>query len=88
MAQSFFHTGEHGLVVAGFEVDHAVACEARLGNGGREQVGARDAPKDFALGAGGKACAERRSSRAIDGAVTSAGDFMQRAECEATARKS
>ncbi|KEQ52188.1 hypothetical protein BV95_03526 [Sphingobium chlorophenolicum] len=85
MAQSFLHAGEHGLVVAGFEVDHAIACEACLGNGGRKQVGASDAPKDFALGAGGKACAERRSSCAIDGAVTAAGDFMQRAECEATA---
>jgi len=36
MAQSFFHTGEHGLVVAGFEIDHAVASEAGLCNGGRE----------------------------------------------------
>ena len=58
MAQSFFHAGEHSLVVASFEVDHPIAREARLGDGRREKVCARDAPKDFALGASGEACAE------------------------------
>lgn len=88
MAQSFFHTGEHGLVVAGFEIDYAVACKARLGNGGGEQVCARNAPKDLAFGAGGKACAEGSRRRAVDSAVATTGYLMQRAEREAAARES
>lgn len=37
---------------------------------------------------GAKACAERRRCGAIDGAVTTAGYFMQCAEGQATARES
>lgn len=88
MPQSLLHAGEHGLVVARFKIDDAVTCKACLGDGRCEQVGARDAPKDLALGAGGKACAERRRGGAIDGAVTTAGYFMQSAEGQATARES
>ena len=80
MAQSFFHTGEHGLVVASFEIDHAVACKARLGDGRSKQVRARNAPEDFTLGAGGDTCAERRCRRAVDSAIAATGYFMQRAE--------
>ena len=88
MAQSFLHAREHGLVVAGFEVDDAVACEACLGDGGSEQVRPRDAPQDLALGAGSEACAEGRSRRTIDSAVAAARYFMQRAKCEAPAGES
>lgn len=88
MPQSLLHAGEHSLVVARFKIDDAVTCKARLGDGRCEQVCARDAPKDLAFGAGGKACAERRRCGPVYGAVTTAGYFMQRAEGEATARES
>ncbi len=88
MAQSFLHAGEHSLIVAGFEIDHAVACEACLSDGRSEQVRARDAPEDLALGAGGEARAERGGCRPVDRAVTAAGYLMQGAERETTARES
>lgn len=83
MAQSFLHAGEHGLVVASFKIDHAVACQAGLGDGRSEKVRPRDAPQDLALGAGSEASAEGRSRRTIDSAVAAARYFMQRAEGEA-----
>ncbi len=85
MAQAFLHAGEHGLVVAGFEIDHAIGCKACLGDRWREEVGARDAPKDLALRAGGDPGAEEGGSGSIDRAVAAAGDLMQGAECEASA---
>lgn len=88
MAQSFLHAGEHSLIVARFEIDHAVTCETCLSDGRSEQVRACDAPKDLALGAGSEARAERGGRRPIDRPVTAAGYFMQRAECKASARES
>ena len=88
MSQAFLHAGEHGLVVAGFEIDHPIGRKARLGDGRCEQVGARDAPKDFALCAGGDARTEGSCCGTVDGPVTTAGYFMQRAESKAAARES
>ncbi|KEZ18649.1 hypothetical protein CP98_02360 [Sphingobium yanoikuyae] len=85
MAQAFLHAGEHGLVVAGFEIDHAIGCKACLGDRWREEVGARDAPKDLALRAGGDPGAEEGGSGSIDRAVAAAGDLMQGAERESSA---
>jgi hypothetical protein len=36
MAQSFLHAGEHRFIIPSFEIDHAIACEARLSDPRRE----------------------------------------------------
>lgn len=86
MSKAFFHAGKHSLVVARLDVDYPVGDEPRLCDRRREQVRPRDAPQDLALGAGGDACAEQRCRRTIDGAVTAASDFMQRAKRETPSR--
>ena len=87
MPQPFLHAGEHGLVVAGLDIDHPVGSEAGLGERRREQVRARDAPEHLALGAGRDAGGEQRRRRAIDRAVATAGDLVQRAERQPAAGK-
>ena len=87
MAKAFLHAGEHGLVVAGLDIDHPVGDEPRLCDRRREQVRSRDAPENFALGARRDACAEQRCRRAIDGAVATTGDLMKRAKRQPTARQ-
>jgi hypothetical protein len=77
MPQPFFHAGEHGLVVAGLEIDHPVRSEAGLCQGRREQVGARDAPQHLAARAGGDPAGEQRGCGAIDRAVATTGDLVQ-----------
>lgn len=85
MAQAFFHAGEDGLVVAGFEIDHPIGRETRLSDRWCEEIGARDAPEDLAFGAGRDARAEKRRSGSVDCAIAAAGDLMQSAESETAA---
>lgn len=80
MAQAFLHAREHGLVVAGLDIDHPVGDQPGLGDGRREQVGPCDAPEDLAFRPCGDACAKEGRSRAVNRAIAAAGDFMQRAE--------
>lgn len=87
MTESFFHTDEHGLVVAGFDVDHAVRRQAGLRDRGCEEIRARHAPENFALGASGNAGAEQGGGGSVDRAVSAARDFMQRPEREAAAKE-
>ena len=86
MAKAFLHTGEHGLVVAGLDIDHSVRDEPRLGDRRREQVGPRDAPEDLAPRARGDPCAEQGGRRAIDGAIAAARDLMKCAKRQSAAR--
>lgn len=51
MPQAFFHAGEHGLVVTGFDIDHSGGRQPDLGDRRGEEVRPRDAPEDIALGA-------------------------------------
>ncbi len=88
MPQALLHAGEHALVVPGFDINHAVGRQSRLGDRGSEEVRARDAPEDLALGAGGDACTEERGRSAIDCAIAAASYLMQRATREAPAGKS
>lgn len=87
MTQAFFDAGEHGLVVARFDIDDAVRREARLGQSWGEQVGPGDDPEHLASGPGGYAAGKKRCSGSIDRAVTPAGDFVERAESQAAGRQ-
>ena len=83
----FLETGEHGLLIAGLDIDDAVGQETGLGEGGREEILPRDAPQHLAPCARGDAGGEQRRGRAVDGAIAAAGDLMQRAERQTASRQ-
>lgn len=79
MAQAFLHAGEHGLVVACFDIDHAVRRETGLGERGREEVGPRDAPENLADRARCDPGCEQCGGCAVNRAIAATRNFMQRA---------
>lgn len=85
MAQALLHAGEHGLVVAGLDIDHAVGNQPCLCNRRREEIGPGQAPEHLAPGPGCHSGAEKGGRGAIDGAVAASGDLMECAECQPTA---
>ena len=87
MAQTFFNAGENCLLVAAFEIDDAVGFQAGLRECWREEVRSRDVLEHLAPDAGGDAGREEHGRGAVDCAVSSAGDLMQRATREPAARK-
>lgn len=87
MTQAFFDAGEHGLVVARFDIDDAVRREARLGQRRSEQVRPGDDPEHLASRPGGDSTGKERCSGSIDRAVTPAGDFVERAESQTAGRQ-
>ena len=86
MAQAFLYASKHGLVVAGLDIDDAVRCEARLGQRWSEQIRPRDDPKHLAAGSGSYSARKECGRRPVDRAVTAAGDFVERTECQAASR--
>ncbi len=88
MAQTFLDTGEHGLVVASFDIDDAVGRKTGLGQSRSEQIRSGDDPEDLAPCAGGDTGRKKCSGRAVDRAVTAPGDLVQRAERQAPAGES
>lgn len=87
MAQTFLHAGEHGLVVTGLDVNHAIRRKAGLGERGGKEVRSGDAPKDFALGAGSYSRREQRGSGTVDGTVAAACNLVKGSDSEPIARK-
>jgi hypothetical protein len=47
MPQALFHACQHDLVIAACDIDDAVGGKAVLGDGGREEIGPRNAPEDL-----------------------------------------
>ncbi len=87
MTQAFFGAGEHGLVVAGLDVDHAIGGEADLRDRRREEIGTRQAPKDLARRARGDTGDKKRCGRPVDRAVAAPGNFVKGTELETTIRQ-
>ena len=87
MPQSLFEACEDRLLVAAFEVDDAVGFQASLRERWREKVRTREAPEHLARCASGDPGGEKRRRRAVDRAVSSAGDLMQRTTREPAPRK-
>ena len=85
MADAFFHAGEDGLVVTGLDIDDAVGFEPRLRQCRREQVRPGDAPQHLTFCACRHTAPEQRCCRAVDGAVATARDLMQRPERQSAA---
>lgn len=87
MPQTFFHAGQHSLVVARFDIDHAVRQQARLGYCWGEQVAAGQAPQTLPPCARGDPSAEQGGGSAINCAMPAAGYFVQCADRQATSGK-
>jgi len=87
MTQAFFQAGEHGLVVACFDIDDAVRREARLGQRWSEQVWPGDDPEHLASRPGGYSAGKQRRSGSVDRTVTPAGDFVKRTKSQAAGRQ-
>jgi hypothetical protein len=87
MAQAFLETGENRLIIVPFQIDDAIGRQAGLGERRREEVGAREAPENLALGPRGDAGGEEGGGRPVDRAVAAAGDFMESALGQASARQ-
>lgn len=87
MAQTFFETGQHGFVVACFEINDAVGLETGLGQRRCKKVRSGDAPKNFTARSGGNACGEQRRCRAVYSAVAAACYFMQCAKGQTAPRQ-
>ena len=80
MAEPFLHAGQHGLVIACFEIDYAIGRETSLSDRRREEIWTRDAPQDLALGPCRDTRAEQCRRRPIDRAVPAPCDLMQGAK--------
>ena len=80
MTQPLLEAGQHGLVVAALDVDHARRRQARLGHRRREKIGARQAPQHLATRSRSDPGGEQRCRGAVDCAIAAASDFVQRAE--------
>lgn len=80
MAQPFLHAGQHGLVIASFEIDYAIGRETSLSDRRREEIWTSDAPEDLALGSSRDARAEQSCRRPIDRAIPAPCDLMQGAK--------
>lgn len=87
MPKGFLAGGKDRLLISRLQVDYPLRREARLEEGGGEEVGARDAPEHHSLGARGQACCEQSRGRAVDRAGTPTRDLMQGAERQAAAGK-
>ena len=87
MPQAFFKAGEHGLLVAAFEIDDAIGVQPRLRERRREQVRSRETPEHLAACASSDPCCKKRGGRTIDRAIAAASDLMQCAERQRSAGK-
>lgn len=80
MAKAVLEAGEQGLLVTGLDVDDAAGREARLGDGGREQVLTGDAPQDLALGPRRDPGGEQGRGCPVHRTVPAASHFVQGAD--------
>lgn len=82
MAETFLETRKNRLVVTALEVDDPVGMEPGLGQGWFEQIASIEAPENFARCPRRDAGDEESGCRAVYRPVTTAGDFVKRAELE------
>ena len=68
-------------------VNDTIGQEAGLGDGGREQVVARDTPQDLALRAGSDPRGEQRSRRTINRAIAATSHLVRRAKRQSAFRQ-
>lgn len=87
MTKAFFAARKQRGLIAGFDNYQPVRVEPCLRQGGGKQISTCDAPQDLTLRARSDAGSEKDGCCAVQGASGAAGDFMQRCNGEARARK-
>lgn len=85
--QSFLYSRKDLFIPVAFAENRAIRMKTGLRHGGEKEVGARHAPENLAFRPGRDACDEQCRRSPIDGPSPAAGDLMQRAEGEASARQ-
>ena len=78
---------QHGLLVAGLGIDDPVGMQAGVGQGRGEQVARVTHHRTWPRRAGGDAGGEQRRGGAVNGAIAAAGDFVERAQRQASLRQ-
>lgn len=88
MPQAFLDRRHHGGFLPGLDIDDPVGMKSRLRQGRSEQVATGQAPQHRTVDARGDARREQGGRSAVDRAVASAGQFMQRTQRQSAARQS
>ncbi len=78
MPQPFLETGQQGLLIAGFDIDHPVRRQPGGGKAGGEQIRIAQAPQDLPAQPRHDAGGEQAGHGAIQRAIAGAGHLMQR----------
>lgn len=85
--KTLLEAGEKGFFVAGLDIDYPSRRKAGLFDRRREQIGPGDAPQHLAHRACGNSRCEECRGRAVDGAISAAGDLVQAAENQPASRQ-
>jgi hypothetical protein len=87
VAQPLLEAGQHGFIVSRLDIDYPVGRQPCLGNGWGKEILPNNTPQNLTLGPGNDARREQSRGSAIDRAIAAAGNLMQRAHGQATARQ-
>jgi hypothetical protein len=87
MPQSLFKAYEKRLLVTRVYVNDTIGQQTGLGDGGREEVVARDTPQDLAARARSDPRGEQRSRRTVNRAIAATGHLVQRAKRQSAFRQ-
>jgi hypothetical protein len=87
VAQAFFETSQHRLLVSRFDIDQPVRREPGQSERWSEQVLVRDALQHAPPDPCRDPCGEECSGSAVDRAVAAAGHFVQRSERQSAFRQ-
>lgn len=87
MPKTFLKAGEDRRLVAGLDIDDAAGRQPGLGERGRKEILARNAPQHAPAGPGGDAGRPQGGRGAINRAIGAAGNLMQRAERQPSSRQ-
>ncbi|MDB5548414.1 MAG: hypothetical protein JWP21_1861 [Tardiphaga sp.] len=80
MSEPLLEAGQHRLLVAALDEDHAGCRQAGLRNGRREQISTGEAPQNLAFGPTGDPSCEQGRSGTMDRAVAATGHLVQGAD--------
>jgi hypothetical protein len=87
MPQSLFKAYENRLLVTRVYVNDTIGQQTGLGDGGREEVVARDTPQDLALCARSDPRGEQRRRRTVNRAIAATGHLVQRTKRQSAFRQ-
>jgi hypothetical protein len=87
MSQPFLEARQRRLLITGFDIGHPIRRQPRCFQPRRKQILISHAPQDLALGARHDAGRKQSRGSAVQRAIAGAGDLVQGAKGETTARQ-